>query len=103
MRMGEGASGDGVMGMGAVKEGPARTVCLHQSFQHRAQCLVLNWFSCGGMEAKEGNRERGKEGARRDGEQPSIGDIAHEDLRNSILSIFNLQMSIPPKSAYKIC
>ena len=57
MRMGEGTSGDGVMGMGAMKEGPARTVCLHQSFQHRAQCLVLNWFSCGGMEAKEGNRE----------------------------------------------
>ena len=38
---------------------------------------------------------------KRDGEQASIGDIAHEDLRNLILNIFNVQMSIPPKSAYK--
>ena len=42
-----------------------------------------------------------EEGGRRDGEQASIGDIAHEDLRNSVLSIFNLQMSTPQKSACK--
>ena len=42
-----------------------------------------------------------REGRKRAGEQASIGDTAHEDLRNSVLSIFNLQMSIPQKSACK--
>jgi len=42
-----------------------------------------------------------REGGQRAGEQASIGNIAHEDLRNSVLSIFNLQMSTPQKSACK--
>lgn len=81
-----------------MKEGPARTVCLHQSFQHRAQCLILNWFSCGGMEAKE--EVENEEGRREEEGMESrqvLETFAHEDLRNSVLSIFNLQMSIPQK------
>lgn len=54
------------------------------------------------MEAKE--EVENEEGRREEGwrAEQSCGDIAHEDLRNSILSIFNLQMSIPKKGHIKL-
>lgn len=86
-----------------MEEGPVRTLCLHQSFQHRAQCLVLNWFSVW-KNGSQGGKERENEG-RKEGGGMERGQVLALPMKiwGTHIEYFQLANVNPKKkSAYKM-